>query len=81
MPTYENGNLLDYIITRESSNLALEFIVSDKTSDHMALHASLTCQHTHPERKEIFVRSPKRINDDALMMMLLIQNVGMLILL
>ena len=32
----------------------------------MALHASLTCQRTHPERKEIFVRSLKRINDDAL---------------
>ena len=67
MPTYENGHLLDYIITRESSNFASEFIVSDKISDHMALHASLTCQPTHPERKEIFVRSLKRINDDALM--------------
>ena len=67
MPTYENGHLLDYIITRESSNFASEFIVSDKISDHMALHASLTCQRTHPERKKIFVRSLKRINDDAMM--------------
>ena len=67
MPTYENGYLLDYIITRESSNFASEFIVSDKISDHVALHASLTCQRTHPERKEIVVRSLKRINDDALM--------------
>ena len=67
MPTYENGHLLDYIITRESSNFASEFIVSDKISDHMALHASLTCQRTHPERKEIFVRSLKRINDEVLM--------------
>ena len=66
MPTYKNLNdhLLDYIITIESSNFASEFIVSDKISDHMTLHASLTCQRTHPERKEIFVRSLKRINDD-----------------
>ena len=67
MSTYENGHLLDYIITRESSNFDSEFIVSNKISDHMALHTSLTCQRTHPERKEIFVRSLKRLSDDALM--------------
>ena len=33
-------------------------------SDHMALHASLTCQH--PERKEICVRALRRIKYDAL---------------
>ena len=66
MPTYENGHLLDYIITRESNNFASEFIVSDKIFDHIVFHASLTCQRTYPERKEMFVRSLKRINDDAL---------------
>ena len=55
MSTYENGDFLDYIITRESSNFTSEFIVSDKISDHMALHVSLTCQRTHLERKQIFV--------------------------
>ena len=43
LPTYQNGNLLDYIITRQSSNIASNFMVSDKISDHMALHASLVC--------------------------------------
>ena len=56
MPTYKKGHLLDYISTRESSNFASKLIVSDKISDHMALHASLTCQRTHPERKKICVR-------------------------
>ena len=67
MPTYKKGHLLDYIITRESSNFASEYIVSDKISDHMALHASLTCQRTQPERTEISVRFLKRINDNDLM--------------
>ena len=31
-PTYGNGHLLDYIITRESSDFASEFIVSFKLS-------------------------------------------------
>ncbi len=65
-PTYENGHLLDYIITRESSEFASHFIVSDKISDHMALHASLTCKRPHPVRKKICVRSLKRVNDEAL---------------
>ena len=32
----------------------------------MALHASLSCQRPHPERKEIFVRVLRRINNDSL---------------
>ena len=40
--------------------------MSDKISDHMALHASLSCQRPHPERKEIFVRALRRINNDSL---------------
>ena len=66
LPTYQNGHLLDYIITREASDFAHSFMVSDKISDHMALHASLTCQRPHPERKEIYVRALRRINNDAL---------------
>ena len=65
MPTYENGNLLDYIITRQSSDIASNFMLSDKISDHMALHASLVCQRPHPERKYIFVRALRRINNDS----------------
>ena len=41
-------------------------MVSDKMSDHMALHASLVCQRPHPERKYIFVRALRRINNDSL---------------
>ena len=66
LPTYQNGNLLDYIITRQSNDIASDFRVSDKISDHMALHASLSCQRPHPERKEIFVRALRRINNDSL---------------
>ena len=53
LPTYQNGNLLDYniIITRQSNDIASDFMVSDQISDHMALHASLSCQRPHPERK------------------------------
>ena len=66
MPTYQNGHLLDYIITRESGDFASNFRVSNKMSDHMALQVSLACQRHHPERKENYVRSLRRIDKDAL---------------
>ena len=66
LPTYQNGHLLDYIITRESGDFASNFRVSNKISDHMALQVSLACQRHHPERKEIYVRSLRRIDKDAL---------------
>ena len=62
----KNGNLLDYIITRQSSDIASNLMVPDKISDHMVLHASLVCQHPHPERKSIFVRDLRRIKNDYL---------------
>ena len=65
LPTYQNGNLLDYIITRQSNDIASDFRVSDKISDHMALLASLSCQRPHPERN-FFVRALRRINNDSL---------------
>ena len=37
-----------------SSDIASNFMVSDKISDHMALHASLVCQRPHSERKYNF---------------------------
>ena len=40
--------------------------VSDFISDHRALHVSLTCSRAHPERKQIEVRSLKRIQYDVL---------------
>ena len=40
--------------------------VSDCICDHRALHVSLTCNRVHPERKQIGVRSLKRITYDAL---------------
>ena len=66
MPTYQDGHLLDYIITRESGDFASNFRVSNKISDHMALQISLACQCPHLERKEIYVRSLRCIDKDAL---------------
>ena len=40
--------------------------VSDFISDHIALHVSLTCSRAHHERKQIEVRSLKRIQCDVL---------------
>ena len=40
--------------------------VSDFISDHRALHVSLTCSRAHPERKQMEVRSLKRIQCDVL---------------
>ena len=48
MPTYQNGHLLDYIITRESGDFASNFRVSNEISDHMALQVSLACQRLTP---------------------------------
>ena len=39
-PTYQNGHLLDYVITRRDSDFASNCTVADKISDHMALHVS-----------------------------------------
>ena len=41
-------------------------LVVDKISDHMALHVSLACQRPHPERKKVFSRALRRINNDSL---------------
>ena len=65
-PTYQNGHLLDYVITRRDSDVASYFSIADKISDHMALHVSLACQRPHPERKEVYVRALRRINNDSL---------------
>ena len=64
--TYQNGNLLDYMITRQSRDSASNFIASNKISDDMALHALLLYQRPHPERKYIFVQALRRINNDSL---------------
>ena len=65
-PTHNSGNLLDYIITRKDSSGVSNLYVSDFISDHRALHVSLTCSRAHPERKQIEVRSLKRIQCDVL---------------
>ena len=59
-------HLPDYIITGESGDFASNVIVSNKISDHMALQVSLACQRPHPQRKDIYVRSLRRIDKDAL---------------
>ena len=65
-PTHNSGHLLDYIITRKDSSGVSNVYVSDFICDHRALHVSLTCNRGHPERKQIDVRSLKRITYDAL---------------
>ena len=64
-PTHNSGHLLDYIITRKDSSGVSNLYVSDFISDHRALHVSLTCSRAHPERKQIEVRSLKRIQCDV----------------
>ena len=65
-PTHNSGHLLDYIITRKASSGVSNVYVYDFICDHRALHVSLTCNMVHPERKQIDVRSLKRITYDAL---------------
>ena len=60
-PTHNSGHLLDYIITRKDSSGVSNVYVSDSICDHRALHVSSTCNRVHPERKQIDVRSLKRI--------------------
>ena len=55
--THNIGHLLDYIITIKDSSCVSNLYVSDFICDHRALHASLTCNRVHPERKQIDVRS------------------------
>ena len=64
--THNSGHLLDYIITRKDNSGVSNLYVSDFISDHRALHISLTCSRAHPERKQIGVRSLKRIQCDVL---------------
>ena len=64
-PIYNSGHLLDYIITRKNSSGVSTLYVSNFISDDRALHA-LTCSRAHPERKQIEVRSLKRIQCDIL---------------
>ena len=61
-----SGHLLDYKITRKDNSGVSNVYVSDFICDHRALHVSLTCNRVHPERKQIYVRSLKRITYDAL---------------
>ena len=65
-PKHNSGHLLDYIITWKDSSGVSNLYVSDFISDHRALHVSLTCIRAHPERKQIEVRSLKRIQCDVL---------------
>ena len=65
-PTHNSGHLLDYIITRRDNSGVSNLYLSDFISDHRALHVSITCSRAHPERKQIEVRSLKRIQCDVL---------------
>ena len=40
--------------------------VADKISDHMASHVLFACQRPHPERKEVYVRALRQINNYSL---------------
>ena len=60
-PTHNSSHLLDYIITRKDSSGVSNVYVSYFICDHRALHVSFTCNRVRPERKQIYVRSLKRI--------------------
>ena len=65
-PTHNSGHFLDYIITMKGNSGVSNLYVSDFISDHRALHISLTCSRAYPERKQIEVRSLKRIQYDVI---------------
>ena len=65
-PTHNIGHLLDCVITRKDNSDVSNLYVSDVICDRRALHVSLTCSRAHPERKQIEVRSLKRIPCDVL---------------
>ena len=65
-PTYQNGHLLDYVITRRDSDFTSFLSVADNISDHMALHVSFACQRPHPESMEVYVRALRRIKNYSL---------------
>ena len=65
-PTHNSGHLLDYIIARKDSSGVSNVYVFDFICDHRASHVFLTCNRVHPERKQIDVRSLKRITFYAL---------------
>ena len=66
LPTFSSGHLLDYISTKKYGFGASNSHVSDFICGHRVLHVSLTCNCPHPERKQIYVRSLKRITSDIL---------------
>ena len=59
-----NGNW-DTNIKKDCSGVS-NLYVSDFIRDHKTLHVSLACNRVHPERKQIDVRSLKRIKCDVL---------------
>ena len=65
-PTHNSDHLLDYIITRKNNYGVSNLYVSDFFCDYRAFHVSLTCSRAHPERKQIEVRSLRRIQCDVL---------------
>ena len=65
-PTHNSGHLLDYIITRNDNSGVSNLYISDFICYHRALHVSVTCSRAHPKRKQIEVRSLKRIQCDVL---------------
>ena len=54
------------IVTRKDCNIISDCTVSDFISDHRVLHTSLQCIRPHSVRKQITVRAPRWIKDDAL---------------
>ena len=64
--THLSHHLLDYIITRKDCNIISDCTISEFSSDHRVLHASLQCIRSHLLQKQIAVRALRPINDDAL---------------
>ena len=52
--THNSDNLIDYIIS--SADFVTNVIVSDRMSDHYALHCMLSCSHLHKVNKLVYYR-------------------------
>ena len=64
VPTHDSDHLIDYIIS--SADFVTNVTVSDRMSDHYALHCMLSCSHPHKVNKLVYYRQLHKINKDTL---------------
>ena len=64
VPTHDSDHLIDYITS--SADFVTNVTVSDRMSDHYALHCMLSCSRPHKDNKLVYYRQLHKINKDTL---------------